>query len=112
MDGRFNCVLQLATCASRPVLTEPSSLKQSPNHGLYERIKLAARVEDKVWYLSHRIMAAVSAAFCFGVVIVGGVMTSISNPNPFQYCAAFLPVSINPFVLSERSTGLDASQSC
>lgn len=115
MDGELNRALQLLTHMEGPVLIERYSLQKSPDHGLYERIKLTARVDDRVWYLTHRIMSALSAALCFGVVIVGGIMTSISNPNPFQYCAVILPVSIISlgsflFLFSyESGAGLDAS---
>lgn len=88
--------LQLLVKASRPELTRPPSLKRS-KPGDYARIKMIARVESRRWYLSHRIISMLSAILCFVVVIVGGVMTSISNRNLFQYLAAFLPVSITPF---------------
>lgn len=60
-----------------------------------QEIKSIAKVDDNTWYYAHLITSMLSVLLCLSIVLIGGTMTVLLNPDPLQGVAAFSIVSLS-----------------
>lgn len=56
-------------------------------------IKSVAKVDDYTWYYGHLVISSLAIVLCVLIILVGGIMIVLLNPDPLQGVAAFSIVS-------------------
>ncbi|KAI0136670.1 amino acid permease-domain-containing protein [Xylariales sp. AK1849] len=68
--------------------------KFNNKRGTLQDLTSTIKINDKTWYLFHRITSGLAVALCVCIIFIGGGMTYSNNRGPLQGIAAFLIIGI------------------